>query len=815
MPPMKKKKWNALTFDEGALRFAQQSGFMGLEMTEEPLSAMVALPGASEPMLSEAVDSDEPAKKALKKAACKKRKAATAEDDEAAASEAFENEALAHKLQLPKKKQKKKRKEETESGGDDLFASLTAELEAAEAAKANADRQARQAQERLAVAEQKRAAAAATAKLEAAKRAGKVNGASSSASTMSVADGADAATAAGESWSSLGMHDALLRRLALAGFAQPTPIQRECLPAAVHGRRDVIGAAETGSGKTLAFGLPMLQRLLEERPELLPKSAAAPADAPAAASKATAKKAAKKAAAKQAPSGDESESDENTADAADDVRALRAAKAAHRLFALVVAPTRELAAQVADHLRAAAPETVDIVSLVGGMSIDKQRRQLAHCPEIVVGTPGRLWELIADASCHHLGQLRELRFFVLDEVDRMVEQGHFRELESILRLLDDAGDGGTSESGADAAGDAQGGAVALADDDDGGDAAGDGANGSDGLGRRQTFLFSATLMLPPKAREAYAKRLNAKRLNAMPTTSTMDKLLRMVRFTNRLKIVDLSRKGLVAERLQQSQLSCTVQEKDLFLFLLLRTRLAYGRTIVFVNAITALQRLKSLLILLEQNVIALQGGMQQRARLKALDRFKAGSEQTSTVLLATDVAARGLDIEGVDFVVHYQLPRSAEVYVHRSGRTARASASGLSIALVEPADHKAHHRLCSELKSPGGLPELKIDSVLIPRCREVISIARQLDKAAHLAQRKESSAQFRKKLAQEMDLPTDSDDDAGSDDDLVDRHRKFKVAQEKERLKAQLKRCLGRLERPQAGAAPHKVAWVQGVIASE
>jgi len=176
-------------------------------------------------------------------------------------------------------------------------------------------------------------------------------------------------------------------------------------------------------------------------------------------------------------------------------------------------------------------------------------------------------------------------------------------------------------------------------------------------------------------------------------------------------------------------------------------------------------------------------------------------------MLATDVAARGLDIEGVDYVVHYQLPRSAEVYVHRSGRTARAAASGLSIAMVEPADHKAYRRLCTELDASTGLPELSMDSKLLPRVREVISIARQLDKAAHSESRQQRNAQYRKQLAEEMDLPSDSDDDSDGDEgDMVARRLDSKRAQEKERLKAQLKRCLGRLDRPAAGSAVHEVA---------
>ena len=122
-------------------------------------------------------------------------------------------------------------------------------------------------------------------------------------------------------------------------------------------------------------------------------------------------------------------------------------------------------------------------------------------------------------------------------------------------------------------------------------------------------------------------------------------------------------------------------EKDAYLHLLLRQR--PGRVIVFCNAISCLRRLRALLARLQINVIALQGDMQQRARLKAVDRFVA---QPQCALLATDVAARGLDFPAVDYVVHFQLPRSPETYVHRSGRTARAHASGLSVSLVEPSD---------------------------------------------------------------------------------------------------------------------------------
>ena len=536
-------------------------------------------------------------------------------------------------------------------------------------------------------------------------------------------------------WRTFGLHDDLLAKIAANGFVKPTPIQQACLPAALHGRRDVVGAAETGSGKTLAFGLPILQSLLAE-----PSPRAKP----------------------------------------------------ERLYALIVAPTRELANQVASHLRAVAPEGVDVVSLVGGMSIDKQRRLLARKPEIAVGTPGRLWELASDGGMTpHLGRLSELRFFVLDEVDKMVEAGHFRELRNILgqverKVTNDDGAEGFAEEEDTAAATAAAGAPSAA-------------------AKRQTFLFSATLMLPPNAKEANAKAL----AKAKPTKkdSTMDTVLRMLVFRNSLKVIDLSRPELVAAGLTQAQLSCTHEEKDVFLFLLLRTRLASGRTIVFTNAVTALVRLRSLLSLLElpMPLIALQGGMQQRARLKALDRFRS---LPSGVLLATDVAARGLDISGVDSVVHYQLPRSAEVYVHRSGRTARAASCGLSVALVEPADIKSHRRLCADLAMPDGLEELAVDAQMLPRVREVVAIARRLDIAAHAKSKKRRASSQRKKLAREMDLGTDSDDD--SDDERrfeseTERRQAAREKQQNEQLRANLKRLLGRIERP-TGKAVHLVA---------
>jgi len=199
-------------------------------------------------------------------------------------------------------------------------------------------------------------------------------------------------------------------------------------------------------------------------------------------------------------------------------------------------------------------------------------------------------------------------------------------------------------------------------------------------------------------------------------------------------------------------------------------------------------------------VLALQGSMQQRARLKALERFRATPH---CVLLASDVAARGIDVRGVDYVVHYQLPRSAELYVHRSGRTARAAASGTCIALIDPTDHKGYRRLSFELQQPEGFPDLPLSPKLLPRALEAVSLARQIDKAAHLAKRSRENDNWRRQLIEDMDLPEDSDSDGDADSRQESRRLDAREQQKVEQQKKELGRLLQRFGRPGKGAQPH------------
>ena len=204
----------------------------------------------------------------------------------------------------------------------------------------------------------------------------------------------------------------------------------------------------------------------------------------------------------------------------------------------------------------------------------------------------------------YLQDLKGLHFFVLDEVDRMVEAGHYKELGHVIELLRQPGARGRHPRG--------------------------GASSSDSA---PNLFVQRDAHVTQMARELNAKRL--KQHKPLREGSTMDTLMKAITFLNPIKVVDFSRKELVATKLEQAKLSCLPAEKDAQLFLLLQQR--KGRVIIFCNAISAVSRLRSLLTLPEVSVLTLRGGMRQRARLKALERFR---NTPHCALLATDVCER-------------------------------------------------------------------------------------------------------------------------------------------------------------------------------
>lgn len=442
-----------------------------------------------------------------------------------------------------------------------------------------------------------------------------------------VVDGVDLDVGADVSnWLEFDLHPKLLRALQDMGFTTPTPIQREALNPAIKGRCDVIGAAETGSGKTLAFGLPILHRLLTQMDAEADDDSGSESGSDADANdakgdeKGDGKNARGVTTTNAGGTGSDSESDPfaNVVDETGRSGAGAGFELPRRrkaLRALIITPTRELAMQVCDMLKQVAkhaPE-IGITPVVGGMSLQKQERLLRRRPEVVVATPGRLWELMHQQGHEHFLDLGRLNFLVLDEADRMVERGHFAELHNIIDILPMpprvkrppgaakatpetlkafkkrgpapvpanffAGKrGGKGMKGGNADPDRDGVSTfpeardiarAAADDADGADGAEISLRPSQMLDR-QTFVFSATLTVPEsvrrklkrgtsrEARDGKKEKGNETKGKGDKASHTLSGLMEAVPFYGRVKLVDLTDQSrTVAERVAESALECT------------------------------------------------------------------------------------------------------------------------------------------------------------------------------------------------------------------------------------------------------------------
>lgn len=382
----------------------------------------------------------------------------------------------------------------------------------------------------------------------------------------------------------LGLLPQFVQSVAQLGFEQPTPIQQAAIPALLAGR-NVVGQAQTGTGKTAAFALPMLQYILLQQNILAE---------------------------------------------------VQNGKGA--IQALVLAPTRELAIQVAEATsRMARPTSVRVMAVYGGQSYQIQIRQLKRGVEVVVGTPGRLLDLIRQG----LLDLSQVRYLVLDEADEMLEMGFIEDVEAILEQIQ---------------------------------------------GERQIALFSATL--PPPIRKL------ADRYLSDPHEITIN--------PSRLTVAETEQRFCrVREENKIEALTRLMEVEDV------KSALIFART----KART--QDLADELVRRGYPAEALHGDLTQPRREFVLNRFR---QHTITLLVATDVAARGLDIENVSHVFNYDAPNDAEDYVHRIGRTGRAGRKGIAITFFGPREY-------SRLKQIEFYTKQKISEIQVPN-REAIQAHR-------------------------------------------------------------------------------------------
>lgn len=489
-------------------------------------------------------------------------------------------------------------------------------------------------------------------------------------------------------WAALGLSAECLLALSKLGFQTPTPIQSAAIPA-IRAGHDVIGKAMTGSGKTLAYGIPILEVFLESQ---------------------------------QNPSGTSTHADQK-----DNRKAP---------LALVLSPTRELAHQLSSHLAAlfsGIPSTAPhVCTITGGLSLQKQRRQL-ETADIIIATPGRLWEVISE-GIGLIYWLQKTRFLVLDEADRLLSEGHYQEFDQILNVLDRV-------------------------DDDNDEDSEDGGGTDKNSNHRQTLVFSATF------HKGLQQKLSGKQKHEVGSLTadrqSIDYVLERLNFREEVpKYIDVNPVSQMVEGLKEGIVECAALEKDLYLYALLLYHLG-KRTLIFTNSISAVRRLTPFLHALNLGAQALHSQMIQKARLRSVERFAAGNSQHS-ILVATDVAARGLDIPRVELILHYHVPRTADMYVHRSGRTARAQALGSSILLCAPEEVAGVRRLVAQVHAAsemrGGKPRNYIRSIDLDR-----KVVARLKPRVVLAKRIVDSTLAKEKKGAEHDWLQTAADELGVD----------------------------------------------------
>ncbi|XP_043839513.1 ATP-dependent RNA helicase DDX24 isoform X2 [Dromiciops gliroides] len=524
-------------------------------------------------------------------------------------------------------------------------------------------------------------------------------------------------------WKDLFVPEPVLQALSSLGFSAPTPIQALALAPAIRDNLDILGAAETGSGKTLAFAIPMIHSVLrwqEEQKQTSQGQAGGHSEDDGACSGDEGDSSDDSNETLHPPPVEREEEDEDLSHSSgdkkesgdiklefDDEKLHR--KCSNPLLGLVLTPTRELAVQVKHHIDAVAKFTgIRTALLVGGMAPQKQQRLLTRRPEIVIATPGRLWELIKEQH-HHLSNLKQLRCLVIDEADRMVERGHFVELSQLLEMLND----------------------------------------SQYNPQRQTFVFSATLTLVHQAPARVFQKKNAKKIDK---TGKLDMLMQKIGMRGKPKVIDLTRKEATVETLTETKIHCDKEEKDFYLYYFL---LQYpGRTMVFANSIDCIKRLTALLSILDRDPLPLHANMHQKQRLKNLERF---AERDNGVLLSTDVAARGLDIPDVQHVIHYQVPRTSEIYVHRSGRTARAAKEGLSLLLIGPEDMINFKKIYKTLEKNEEIPLFPIEIKCMKAIKERVNLARQIEKEEYYNSRAKQHDAWFQQAADALEIDLDDD----------------------------------------------------------
>jgi ATP-dependent RNA helicase RhlE len=398
-------------------------------------------------------------------------------------------------------------------------------------------------------------------------------------------------------FSDLKLNSAILDALNEQGYSQPTPIQEQAIPHVLN-KADLLAVAQTGTGKTAAFSIPIIQNLAFE----LDKSGV------------------------KKPS----------------------------IKALILTPTRELAIQIDENVKAYSRHTkLKHTVIFGGVKPQAQINKLRAGVDILIATPGRLLDLVGQGFVN----IKQIKFFVLDEADRMLDMGFIHDINRILKLIPE---------------------------------------------KRQTLFFSATM--PPEIVQLSKSMLNNPiKISVTPPSSTVEIINQQVYYVDKK-----DKNALLAEVLADEKLNSV----------LIFTRTKYGA-----------DKLTKFLSKRNISAEAIHGNKSQNARQRALENFK---ENKTRVLVATDIAARGIDVDNLAYVINYEVPNIAETYVHRIGRTGRAGASGTAISFCDAEEvpyivsiEKLTHKKITVVESPNFNFSGKVNTVEPSSAKQKAKAAKQ------------------------------------------------------------------------------------------
>ncbi|SMN19555.1 similar to Saccharomyces cerevisiae YBR142W MAK5 Essential nucleolar protein, putative DEAD-box RNA helicase required for maintenance of M1 dsRNA virus [Maudiozyma saulgeensis] len=480
----------------------------------------------------------------------------------------------------------------------------------------------------------------------------------------------------------------VLQGLSKLGFVKPTEIQAKTVPLGLEGH-DIMGKASTGSGKTLAYGIPILEKLVQSQ-----------------------------------------------------------ATKNNDPIGLIFTPTRELAQQVSQHLQKITELILNdhnkysILSLTGGLSIQKQERLLKYdgSGKIVIATPGRFLELL-EKNTSLLERFCKIDTLVLDEADRLLQDGHFEEFEKIIKLLRSY------------------------------------RKKSNKSQFWQTMIFSATFSIDLFNKLGSANHHKKKNEKEDELQLVLKHLMTKIHFKSKPIIIDTNPESRISSQIKEALIECAPLERDLFVYYFIT--MYPGTTLVFCNAIESVKKLNAFLNQLKINTFQIHSSMTQKNRLKNLEKFKEKANFNSkinkaTVLIASDVAARGLDIPQIEHVIHYHLPRTADVYIHRSGRTARASNEGVAVVLCSPQEsvgplRRLRKMLASDdvrVKSKGKkmkwqktIPLLPIESDILAQLKDRSTLASELADNEIASNSLHKDDNWLAKAAEDLGIDVDSDDE--------------------------------------------------------